>query len=30
MLLNNNIWVGTSEEGAVSLLPAMANRHGVF
>ena len=30
MLLNNNIWVGTSEEGAVSLLPAMANRHGLI
>ncbi len=30
MLLNNNIWVGTSNEGAVSLLPAMANRHGLI
>lgn len=30
MLLNNRIWVGTSDEGAVSLLPAMANRHGLI
>ena len=30
MLLNNNIWVGTSGEGAVSMLPAMANRHGLI
>ncbi len=30
MLLNNHIWVGTSNEGAVSLLPAMANRHGLI
>lgn len=30
MLLNNNIWVGTSASGAVSLLPKMANRHGLI
>ncbi|MBE5786901.1 MAG: DUF853 family protein [Clostridiales bacterium] len=30
MLLNNNIWLGTSNEGAVSLLPSMANRHGLI
>ena len=30
MLLNGNIWVGTSENGAVSLLPSMANRHGLI
>ena len=30
MLLNDAIWLGTSAEGAVSLLPAMANRHGLI
>lgn len=30
MLLNRSIWLGTSQEGAVSLLPAMANRHGLI
>ena len=30
MLLNKNIWVGTSKECAVSLLPQMANRHGLI
>ena len=30
MLLNGNIWVGTSEGGAVSFLPSMANRHGLI
>lgn len=30
MLLNNNIWLGTSGKEAVCLLPAMANRHGLI
>ncbi len=30
MLLNGNIWVGTSPDGAVSFLPSMANRHGLI
>ncbi|MBQ8082517.1 MAG: DUF853 family protein [Clostridia bacterium] len=30
MLLDQNIWVGTSAQGAVSLLPKMANRHGLI
>ena len=30
MLLNGNIWGGTSEGGAVSFLPSMANRHGLI
>ncbi len=30
MLLNQQIWVGTSNEGPISLLPAMANRHGLI
>lgn len=30
MLLDNKIWVGTSEEGAVCLLPQLANRHGLI
>ena len=30
MLLNGNIWVGTSEGGAVNFLPSMANRHGLI
>lgn len=30
MLLNENIWLGTSNEGAVCLLPSLANRHGLI
>ena len=30
MLLDNKIWVGTSDEGAVCLLPQLANRHGLI
>ena len=30
MLLDQNIWVGTSRDGAVCLLPKMANRHGLI
>ncbi len=30
MLHDNAIWLGTSEEGAVSFLPQMANRHGLI
>ncbi|MBR6525888.1 MAG: DUF853 family protein [Clostridia bacterium] len=30
MLLNESIWLGTSNEGAVSMLPSMANRHGLI
>ena len=30
MLLNDSIWMGTSPAGAVSLLPRMANRHGLI
>ncbi len=30
MILNNSIWVGTGEEGAVTLLPKNANRHGLI
>lgn len=30
MLLNDKIWVGTSGEEAVCLLPKMANRHGMI
>ena len=30
MLLNGNILVGTSNDGAVSFLPSMANRHGLI
>lgn len=30
MLLNDRIWVGTSDEGPVCLLPRMANRHGLI
>jgi len=30
MLMEQNIWVGTSTEGAVSLLPKLANRHGLI
>ena len=30
MVYDQRIWVGTSAEGAVSLLPKMANRHGLI
>ena len=30
MLYDQKIWVGTSNEGAVCLLPKMANRHGLI
>ena len=30
MLQDGKIWLGTSNEGPVSLLPAMANRHGLI
>ncbi len=30
MILDRNIWIGTSAEGAVCLLPGMANRHGLI
>ena len=30
MLLDGQIWLGTSPEGPVSLLPALANRHGLI
>ncbi len=30
MLLNDKIWLGTSAEGAVCMLPRMANRHGMI
>lgn len=30
MLLDNKVWVGTSSEGAVCMLPQMANRHGLI
>ena len=30
MLLNGNIWLGTSSKGPVTLLPSMANRHGLI
>lgn len=30
MLLNDKIWIGTSPEGAVCMLPRMANRHGMI
>ena len=30
MILNNGIWVGTGDEGAVTLLPRNANRHGLI
>ena len=30
MLLDQNLWVGTSKDGAVCLLPKMANRHGLI
>ncbi|HOQ63422.1 MAG TPA: DUF853 family protein, partial [Clostridia bacterium] len=30
MLLDNKIWLGTSPEGRVTVLPEMANRHGLI
>ena len=30
MILDNKIWLGTSSEGPVFMLPKMANRHGLF
>ena len=30
MLSNGNIWLGTSSQGPVELLPSMANRHGLI
>lgn len=30
MLLDNKIWIGQSDEGSVTFLPAMANRHGLI
>lgn len=30
MIVDNQIWVGTSNEGAVMMLPEMANRHGLI
>ena len=30
MLHDNKIWIGTSKEGAVMMLPEMANRHGLI
>ena len=30
MLLDNKIWLGTSPEGRVTMLPEMANRHGLI
>ncbi|MGI6726424.1 MAG: helicase HerA-like domain-containing protein [Christensenellales bacterium] len=30
MLLDNKIWLGTSPEGKVTMLPEMANRHGLI
>ena len=30
MLLDNTIWLGTSPEGPVTMLPQMANRHGLI
>ena len=30
MLLDNKIWLGTSQEGQVTMLPQMANRHGLI
>lgn len=30
MLLENKIWLGTSQEGPVTMLPRMANRHGLI
>lgn len=30
MLLDNKIWIGQSDEGPVTFLPAMANRHGLI
>lgn len=30
MLLDNQVWLGTSQEGRVTMLPQMANRHGLI
>ncbi|MHC1786995.1 MAG: helicase HerA-like domain-containing protein [Christensenellales bacterium] len=30
MLLDNKLWVGTSQEGAICMLPQLANRHGLI
>ena len=30
MLLDNKVWLGTSQEGPVTMLPQMANRHGLI
>ena len=30
MILNQTLWLGSSPEGAVTLLPQMANRHGLI
>ena len=30
MLLDNKVWLGTSKEGPVTMLPRMANRHGLI
>jgi DNA helicase HerA-like ATPase len=30
MLLDNKIWLGTSPEGSVAMLPRLANRHGLI
>ena len=30
MLLDNKVWLGTSQEGPVAMLPQMANRHGLI
>ncbi|NLX83044.1 MAG: DUF853 family protein [Clostridiales bacterium] len=30
MLLDNKIWLGTSKEGPVTMLPRLANRHGLI
>ncbi|NLE69735.1 MAG: DUF853 family protein, partial [Clostridiales bacterium] len=30
MLLDNQIWLGTSAEGPVTMLPQLANRHGLI
>ena len=30
MLLDNKIWLGTGPEGPVTMLPRLANRHGLI
>ncbi len=30
MLMNKSIWLGTSQEGPVCMLPELANRHGLI